>query len=236
LRADRLSHFKERLRQGAENFEFTALIDGVSTLDETAQADSPVAPFVAGLPSLLEDRAPALPPMIRETSSPAPESREEDGKDEVPLAESSGLTQPLRTLQTVLEIPVVPPVDIPADLLFHAPQSDRLRTAISDLAQRLAGQASELGIALSARDVDASGVHLARLNHILELLHSIDPDGEQARRMQVVGAPPAGRSWPGTTWSVFEFAESPVSGLLPPEADQEFVNSVLYASWGVAFE
>ena len=68
MRADRLSHFRERLRQGADNFEFSALIDGVSTLDEPTPSDVPVAPFVAGLAAAVQDRP--APELLEEPEPP----------------------------------------------------------------------------------------------------------------------------------------------------------------------
>ncbi len=215
MRADRISHFKERLRQGADNFEFSALIDGVSTLDEPAQAGSPIAPFVAGMAALLEEHA-AQPIRLPEPMPAEPEVVLE---------------------QTELEIQIAPIIERPETLpSLHplpVPQSDRLRTALRDLSTYLARQATGLGAALDSHDAMGAGEHLARLNHALDLLHSVDPDGEQARLLEIDGAPPTGRPWPGTAGSVFEFAESPFSGLLPGDAGQELVQSMIHAAWGV---
>ncbi len=233
MRADRLTHFKERLRHGSDNFEFSALIDGVSTLDEPAPSELPVAPFVAG------------PPVVEERVSRTVRQREDLTSPEV--LETSDAILPAKddfrvlptereSVQATLALAEIAPAAAPANAPLPVTRTNGLRAAISDLLVRLASQTSALGEALSAKDIMASGERLARLNHNLELLHSVDPTGDHARRFEVPGAPPVGRSWPTTTWCVFEFAESPFSGLLPADADQEFVNSVLYASWGVSFE
>jgi hypothetical protein len=230
LRADRLSHFKERLRHGSDNFEFSALIDGVSTLDEPAPTESPVAPFVAGLAPAVEERGAAPRALLQEPVSPGLQ----EIRETLPTVSTDSRTSPTLAegIQTILDIPAA----ATGDLEYGVIKPDSLLAAISELSSRLALQASALREALSAKDVRASGERLARLNHSLELLRSVDPRGDQARRFGIPGAPPLGRSWPTTTWSVYEFAESPLSGLLPPDADQEFVHSVLYASWGVSFE
>lgn len=219
MRADRISHFKKRLRQGADNFEFSALIDGVSTLDEPAQSESPIAPFVAGMAALLEEQTAPAP-----VRAPDP-----------PPAELKILVE-----QTDFDIFVAPvevqpdPQPVPSRPTNAARQSDRLRIALCDLSAYLARHATGLGAALDVYDAAGAGEHLARLNHVLDLLHSVDPDGEQARQFEIEGAPPAGRPWPGTAWSVFEFAESPFSGLLPGDAGQELVQSMIHAAWGVS--
>src|ERR1051326_8811570 len=59
VRTDRFTSIKQRLRQGADNFDFGALIEGVSTIEEEAESSERAAPFVGGLASVLE--RPAAP-------------------------------------------------------------------------------------------------------------------------------------------------------------------------------
>ena len=219
MRADRISHFKERLRQGADNFEFSALIDGVSTLDDPAQSESPIAPFVAGMAALLEERAAPAPVRLPEPPPAELEVFVEQTELEISVASVEERSEP----QTMPSVPA-----------GSVRQSERLRIALCDLSAYLARHATGLGAALDVYDAAGAGEHLARLNHVLDLLHSVDPDGEQARALEIEGAPPLGRPWPGTAWSVFEFAESPFSGLLPGDAGQELVQSMIFAAWGVA--
>jgi hypothetical protein len=111
-----------------------------------------------------------------------------------------------------------------------------LREALIALSCRLSQEAGRMGAALDQRDAEEAGFYLAHVNQILELLHTLDSRGDIARQLGVQNAPPAGRSWPLTAWTVVEFAESPFSALLPPEAGESFVRDVIYAAWGISFD
>ncbi|HEX9107005.1 MAG TPA: hypothetical protein VF832_07250, partial [Longimicrobiales bacterium] len=60
--------------------------------------------------------------------------------------------------------------------------------------------------------------------------------GDLSRQLGVPYAPPEGRSWPGTAWTVVEFAESPFSGLLAEGSGEAFIREMLYSAWGVGLE
>jgi hypothetical protein len=91
-------------------------------------------------------------------------------------------------------------------------------------------ESGKLAVACRGRDAEESGYYLARVNQVLELLESVDPGGETARRLQTMGAPPVGRSWPMPVWTTFELAESPLSGLLPADADERFAADLMAAA------
>ena len=95
-------------------------------------------------------------------------------------------------------------------------------------------QTNLLRVELRCRRVDESGFLLAQINQTLELLASIDESGDLARKMNTLGSPPVGRGWPQTAWTISEFAASPFSQLLPVDADEAFVQKLIYAAWGVA--
>jgi hypothetical protein len=118
----------------------------------------------------------------------------------------------------------------------HAAAPHSLAAAVSALAQRFAEETAALAMALSDRDVDEAGFRLAHVNQILELLGTIDPRGDVARNASLRSAPPAGRTWPRTAWSLSELADSPLSALLPGDAQENFVRRLLYAAWGVHFD
>jgi hypothetical protein len=101
---------------------------------------------------------------------------------------------------------------------------------------RLDLELAQLATLLRVKAMEPAGACLANVNRTLELLLSIDPQGNQARRQNHPGAPPPGRTWPSPVWSVLEFAQSPLSGLLPPDADVDLVRALMYASWGVSFD
>src|ERR1051325_6568992 len=75
VRVDRFTSIKKRLRQGADNFDFGALIEGVSTLEETeGHAPERAAAFVSGATTVLERPAVAeevVPDVIPQFEEPA---------------------------------------------------------------------------------------------------------------------------------------------------------------------
>ena len=109
-----------------------------------------------------------------------------------------------------------------------------MRDALQTLGSRLIEQTNGLKAELRIRRVDESGFLLAQINQTLELLASIDAGGDLARKLNTIGSPPYGRAWPQTAWTVSEFAASPFSQLLPVDADEAFVQKLVYAAWGVA--
>ena len=108
-----------------------------------------------------------------------------------------------------------------------------MRSALETLSHRLLLEAGRLSAALKELDAQAAGGFLAQVNSTLELLQSLDPEGSTARDLQVTGAPPSSRSWPAPAWSFVEFSQSPLSGLLPPNANATFVRDVLHHTWGL---
>ncbi|MEP6756765.1 MAG: hypothetical protein ABJA67_14770, partial [Chthonomonadales bacterium] len=101
------------------------------------------------------------------------------------------------------------------------------------LGTRLLEQTNVLKAELHDRHIEESGFVLAQINQTLELLASIDLSGDIARKMGTTAAPPFGRAWPQTAWTVSEFAASPFSALLPMDADETFVQKLVYTAWGV---
>lgn len=198
MRQDRQAALRERLRRGADAFEFSALIEGVSTLEEPPEA----------------------PPQLTETPAGNVTGR------------SSAVQNPLPLLQ-------MQPGEEPAsarDRKEPTLDRERLRMALDALGCRLLQEAASLRASLHRHAVEEAGFCLAQVNQVVELLHSVDPTGDLARQLQTQAAPPEGRSWPASAWSVVEFMESPFSALLPPDADDAFVHNLLYAAWGVIFE
>lgn len=214
VRVDRFTSIKKRLRQGAENFDFGALIEGVSTLEETeSHAQERAAPFISGQATVLERPAPPeeiIPDLIPQFDEPAAHFLRARHAHSAPAHR-----------------PAAPPE--------HAAEQ-RLTGALRDMILRLNNELSQFATLLSVRAVEPAGACLANINRTLELLASIDPHGEQARRLNEAGAPPPGKTWPVPAWSVVGFAESPLSGLLPDNADEEMVRGIMYAAWGVTFE
>ena len=115
-------------------------------------------------------------------------------------------------------------------------REERLRIALDMMGGRLMDEVGQLRSVLLEEDPEEAGFHLAHLNQMLDILATIDPQGDVARQFSTKNAPPVGRTWPKTAWSLVEFAESPFSALLPPKADEAFIRSLLYAAWGVTFE
>ncbi len=182
MAVDRVSSLRQRLRRETDTFDFGALIEGVSTLEEVEV--STVEAHVSDVASIVE---PA-------TQTP--------------------------------EAPVV---------VHTEPKEERLRTAVNSLGARLLDTAGKFRSEVREGDCWAAGACLSQLNQILELLHSVDPQGDVARFLASPGAPPHGSAWPTTAWSVAELAESPFSALLPQDADEYFVRRVVSAAWGSVF-
>lgn len=201
MRQDRQAALRERLRRGADAFEFSALIEGVSTLEEPPDA-------------------PEAPP--KPTKAPA-----------------GNVTSRTAAVQDRLTPLLTQPEEEPAITRGQqapTPDRERLRAALDALGCRLLQEAASLRAALHRHAVEEAGFCLAQVNQIVELLRSVDPAGDLARQLQTEAAPPEGRPWPASAWSVAEFMESPLSALLPPDADDAFVRDLLYAAWGVIFE
>lgn len=176
MRQDKTDALRQRLRQGARRFEFDALLQGVSTLDDAAETEQQV-------------------------------------------------TEVADSVQTPASTDILPAVQ-PADV--H--DRDRLKAALDTLSSRLLEEAGKLKAAVQMYDAQEAGYYLVRVNQILELLHSVDPGGETARRYGLALAPPTGRTWPTACWTLYELAESPLSGLLPAEADEEFAREIVLAA------
>ena len=171
MRQDKAASLRERLRQGVSNFDFDALIGGVS-----AGPDESDAHVVGPGP-----QAAAHPP-----------------------------------LQTI-------------DAGRHD-DSQGLTAALNSLGDRLLHETGKLAAAFRGGDIAESAYYFAKVNEVLELLCAVDPTGDLARRHHTVAAPPPGLRWPAPAWCLYDFAESPLSGLLPPEADDRFSSAVLAAA------
>ena len=88
----------------------------------------------------------------------------------------------------------------------------------------------------ASSSIEEGGQRLAQAFRVLDLIQTLDCDGEVSRSLGIAGAPPTGCAWPLPSWSLAEFAQSPLSGLLPPTADDQFVRELLFEAWGVRFE
>ena len=203
MASDKASLLKQRLRRGSDSFSFNALIEGVSTLDESA---SPAPP-------------PESPITFVESIEPAAILYEPVVQPEISQEQPALL---------ILESEPAPEAAIAADTDAY-----RLRWALQTLAQRFSREVTDFAAALSEYDTETAGLHLAQLNQALELLQPLDPAGDISRGLQVSGAPPDGKPWPSPAWSFVEFAESPLSGLLPADADESLVRNLLYRAWGM---
>jgi hypothetical protein len=204
VRQDKIASLRQRLHRGADAFEFQALIEGVSTLEE---AEGTRGRGDAGINAQDEPRVDAVSPDLQDRTP-----------DAIPAA-------------AAIPVPASPRPRVPA-----SEREERLRAALDALGGRLAQEVGRMGAAMQAGEIEEAGFYLAHVNQILELLRSIDPSGDLARQLGTSGAPPEGRAWPATAWSVVEFAESPLSALLPPDAGEPCVRNLLYAAWGVAFD
>lgn len=176
MRQDKSDALREKLRRGTEEFDFDALLQGVSTVDEPSAAPATVA-------------SPSADQLDAPRGVEVPQSTTPDQQDR-----------------------------------------ERLRTALEHLGGRLLEESGKFRAALASYDAQEAGYYLARLNQVLELLHSVDPGGETARRLSLPAAPPPGRSWPAACWTLYELAESPLSGLFPGDADDQFAAEVVEAA------
>jgi hypothetical protein len=226
MRPDRLSTLRQRLKRGS--FEFGALLEGVSTLEEDDDRPAPPRlrpePEDPGMSSTRGRTAMASPPPAVDDLEPTlPPVREELVAEEA--------TDHAQSAFALLPQPAA---------AFGredtgSTQTERMRLALDSLGCRFLQRAGSLKNALSECDVEEGGFHLAHLNQVLELLRDLDPVGDVSRQLGTVAAPPIGRTWPASSWTVVEFAASPFSALLPPRADTRFVSDLIYAAWGVAF-
>lgn len=199
MASDKGSLLKQRLRRGSDSFRFDALIEGVSTLEETVTGETVL---------VTDEESISVDYVVELTQS---------------MVEGEPATQPALV---VLE-PETPPaaaVDT---------ESQRLRWALTELSRRFTSEITQFSSALQSGDVESAGQHLAQVNQALELLQPLDPHGDVSRSLSIPGAPPTGQTWPAPAWSFVEFAESPLSGLLPSGADEPFVRDVLYSAWGI---
>ncbi|HXG23659.1 MAG TPA: hypothetical protein VNJ09_03815, partial [Chthonomonadales bacterium] len=187
MRQDRQAALRERLRRGADAFEFSALIEGVSTLEEPPDAPEALPKFTKASAGNVTGRTSAV-------QNPLPLLQTQPGEEPTTARNREALT----------------------------PDQERLRAALDALGCRLLQEVANLRAALHRHAVEEAGFCLAQVNQIVELLRSVDPAGDLARQLQTEAAPPEGRSWPASAWSVVEFMESPFSALLPPDADDAF--------------
>jgi hypothetical protein len=204
--ADRLSRLKQRLQKGADAFEFSALLEGVSTLDAENRS--------------AKQSTPAEQPAVPSASAPEPEQTEQT-QDDLKLTSDRPKTR-RTTIPKAGETQTVRPIT-----------PSRMRGALENLCTRLLQEMGAMRKALEAGDTEAAGYALAQTNEVLELLYTLDPTGDLARQNELPAAPPIGRTWPLSCWSMVELAESPLSALLPHNADLEMVREMLYAAWGV---
>jgi hypothetical protein len=213
VKQDRLSALRQRLKRGS--FEFGALLEGVSTLEDEGRKTPD------------EARTATLEPPIKQNGS--------HGRAATAVEErvETTLEAPLDRELEAEPAPQLSMLEVQAPSRSAASEQERLRAALDSLACRLLQEMGSLRAALAAKDVEQGGFHLAHVNQVLDLLRDIDPEGEVSRRLGTRAAPPAGRSWPASCWSVVEFATSPISGLLPAQADESFARDLLYAAWGV---
>ncbi len=209
MRSDKIASQRQRLRRQADAFEFNALIQGVSTIEESEEASAPEQA------SEITNNVPKA-----EKTPEAIVHREPEIQAE-PAA--------LAAAEVFSEAPT-----ITAPVLVETPE-ERLHTALEALGMRLLQEVSKMRVAMRAYDAQEAGFFLAHVNQLLELLHSVDPNGDIARHYRTTACPPEGRSWFPTAWSLAELAESPFSALLPPDADDEFAREMIYAAWGVEF-
>lgn len=220
MRTDRLSSLRHRLKPGS--FEFGALIQGVSTLEGENEVTEPPRAEVR-----IDE------PFYDSSSAVLIDEVELTDAAEVIVVETVEIPQSLPAFLSKPE-PVSIVDLLPAHALTELKSEDRLRDALQTLGARLLEQTSLLRAELRAKRIEEGGFILAQLNQTLELLTSIDLSGDISRKMKTAGAPPIGRSWPQTAWTVSEFAASPFSALLPADADEMFVQKLIYTAWGVA--
>jgi hypothetical protein len=257
VRQDKSVSQRLKLRRAADSFDFNALIEGVSTLVDEPKREpaepkvNPVEPVTLEAPAELpvpRDRnvgpdvallanlptAEPEPPIVSPRPVAARVEAEEIGKAPVvPPAPQIQLPQEAaRAEESVCTPESAGQRD--AQLAPSSPGAGQLRVALTTLGSRLIDEVARMGAAMRSGDADSAGFYLAHTNQVLELLGTIDPTGDLSREYGTENAPPLGRTWPSTAWSVAEFAQSPMSAMLPADADEEFVQDLVYASWGVS--
>ena len=204
MASDKASLLKQRLRRGSDSFRFDALIEGVSTIEEPVGAPAQIV------------------------------------QEAVPSVETAPIEAEVSTVIAEIRAPEPPNLVIleaaTADEMRPEPDTEqvRIRWALTTLAERFARETAQMAAALAERDTDTAGAHLAHVNQALELLQPLDPTGDLARSLAISDSPPIGRTWPAPAWSFVEFSESPLSGLLPSNADERFVRDLLFSAWGVS--
>lgn len=257
MRTDKQTSLRQRLRRGADAFDFDALINGVSTLEEdlirpeeanriAAPAEQPA--LAVNLTEVSQD--PSAQDTVLEQDTLPYSSRTKDttvaqAKAPNPALESAFLNN-IATETHVAEIeaeaavvaapePVTDNTAAVGVKIASPPPSvsreERLRAAIDSLGRRLLPEVHKLQGAMQEGNAVDAGYYLSHVNQLLELLRSIDPGGDQARTLGAGNAPPVGKPWPSPAWSVVEFAESPFSALLPSNRDIFFVREMMYCSW-----
>jgi hypothetical protein len=235
MKMDKQSSLRQKLRKVAGSFDFDALINGVSTIEESKEEipEETLPDTLDAGSSESADSADA-PAQPQETSGPEPLGYTygepvfsgtvitgEDTDDVRSTAPQSS------NKQMIVGDTVISSAGI-------AVRDDQMKKALITLSSRLDREMILYSQALRRNDVTLSGLHLSHINQILELLHSIDPQGDASRYFGIPGAPPGEKTWPSAAWTFREFAESPLSGLLPPRADDVFVREILYSAWGVS--
>lgn len=230
MRANRQSSLRERVQKTSQAFQFDALLGQGQEQD-------------AGDPQSMLDAA-AAAGMALEVETPvegAPAAAAEPGLGAGGLFDLVDLEPvedavPVRTPDPPVQ-GHMSPVAVPTAQAEPRPapaNRDMLYDALDGLGLQLLAEAGRMRAALAGGEVAEAGFCLAHLNKVIELLQSMDPDGDVARRLGTTAAPPPGRSWPRTAWSVAEFAESPLSGLLPASSDLMLVADLLECAWEVA--
>lgn len=252
MRHDKLA---QRLKSRRDSFDFNALIAGVSTLveekkeEQTRPEPEAAAPeeSVAESAVVLEATPVALPEasvevvevVAIEMAEPQPTIALSEPLEAVEVLERLDIVavpEPLaeEPQKEVEEGPITPSPLHPFTPPSPPPLS--LTAALDALACRLTQEAGKMGVAMQTGDAEEAGFYLAHVNQILELLRTLDPRGDLSRQSATTNAPPPGRRWPETAWTVVEFADSPWSALLPSDADEVFVRQMLYAAWGLVFD
>jgi hypothetical protein len=226
MRTDKISHLKQRLRQGADSFDFNALINGVSTIEEekkeAAVEDTPQAPTEPVV----------SPPIKQEEEQPNPVPSFSYGENHI-AQQSIASGEPIiaETAKSVLR-------DIKGKTATEREgaqiQDERLKMALESLVAKLRTEIISFQVSLEDSDTEQAGFSLVRINHLLDLLNSLDPEGSVSRSLRIDFHPPQDTPWPKSVWSVVELAESPLSGLFPPQADDMFIREILNAAWDAA--
>ncbi len=226
MRTDKISHLKQRLRQGADSFDFNALINGVSTIEEEKK-DTP-KDDVADTPQTPTEPA-ASPPIKQEDEQPNPVPSFSYGENHIVQPSiSSGDPLIKESAKSVIR-------EIKGKTASEGEgaqiQDERLKMALESLVAKLRSEIISFQVSLEDLDTEQAGFSLVRINHVLDLLNSLDPEGSISRSLQIVLHPPQDSSWPKSVWSVAELAESPLSGLFPSQADDMFIREILNAAW-----